>query len=82
MTAQRDRPVAKPNPQMVEAGAEVIWKILGDEIAWGDDAGRELAELVYEAMASQSSQSSCEPPSSLRSQTTKKLRRDTTQAQA
>jgi hypothetical protein len=41
-------------PEMIEAGAEVIWAALDGVVAFGSDTGRMWARLVFEAMAMQS----------------------------
>lgn len=41
-------------PEMIEAGAEIMWAALDDVVAYGSDTGRMWAKLVFEAMAKQS----------------------------
>jgi hypothetical protein len=38
-------------PEMVEAGAEVIWRELGDIIPYRNSFGRDLALWVFQAMS-------------------------------
>jgi hypothetical protein len=38
-------------PAMIEAGADIIWRGVGDIISYGSDLGRELASAVFEAMS-------------------------------
>jgi hypothetical protein len=40
----------KITPEMIEAGADVIWRGFGDVISYGSGSGRELALEVFEAM--------------------------------
>lgn len=39
------------SPAMIEAGADIIWRGVGDIISYGSDFGRELALAVFEAMS-------------------------------
>lgn len=44
----------EPTPEMVRAGAEVIWSAFNDVMAWGSSSGEDLAKEVFLAMASKS----------------------------
>lgn len=39
-------------PEMIEAGADVIWRSFGDVLVYGSGTGRDVASEVYLAMAS------------------------------
>ena len=41
----------KITPEMIEAGADVIWRGFGDVMPYGSALGREMALEVYQAMA-------------------------------
>jgi hypothetical protein len=54
---EADRPATKPadkieiTPEMIEAGAEVMWDALEGLVTYGSDTGREWAKRVFVAMA-------------------------------
>jgi hypothetical protein len=41
---------SEATPEMIEAGAEVIWTHFNDVISRGSDSGRAAASQVYQAM--------------------------------
>jgi hypothetical protein len=43
----------KITPEMIEAGADVIWTFFYDAVARGSETGRAAASAVYRAMNSQ-----------------------------
>jgi hypothetical protein len=54
-TAARKHARREPNieitPEMIEAGADLIWRHFGDVVAYGGGLVPELASEVYRAMA-------------------------------
>jgi hypothetical protein len=50
----RDGAPAKPSPEMIRAGAEVIWQCFDETIPWGSSFGEHVAQQVFEAMIARS----------------------------
>ena len=45
---------AKPSPEMIRAGAEIIWRCFDETIPWGSSFGEHVAAQVFEAMIARS----------------------------
>jgi len=45
-------PEIEITPEMVEAGAEVVWEAFDDVLAFGSETGRLVARRVFSAMES------------------------------
>jgi hypothetical protein len=43
----------RDTPEMIEAGADIIWRAFGDVVAYGSGTGRDVAVEVYQAMRNQ-----------------------------
>ena len=39
-------------PEMIEAGAKIVWEIFDEVISWGSETGRDVARRAYLAMGS------------------------------
>jgi hypothetical protein len=49
-TIDADAPETEISPEMIEAGAEIIWTYFYDAVAPGSESARDAAIAVYQAM--------------------------------
>ena len=52
--AKIDREKTEVSPEVIEAGAEIIWREFGDVVPYGSGTARDVALQVFLAMASAS----------------------------